>query len=151
MNPATQKLQTFLAHAGLSVDEGDRDALWDALNNWVDAGMPDRFEEAALDAKKTKIENPAESGGVVRTDGAGQLRPNSAAMPRPRSGFGELEAAKREIVELESEVASQAILLEACLPWLRDARDDNEYESSALDNLVVTLEALTVNAEGDSP
>ncbi|NRA03721.1 MAG: hypothetical protein HRU00_14075 [Myxococcales bacterium] len=159
MNPATQKLLDAIAGSGAPLPGGMNAAPWredvavdDAVEIWLAAGIPDSTLEA--EAKKTKIENPVDAGGVVRTDGVGQLRPNSAVMPRPRSGFGELEAAKREIVELESEVASQAILLEACLPHLKDwlgVFDDGRPSAAdaarRLRSLIATLEA-TAKVEG---
>lgn len=177
------------------------------------------------DAKNSKIENPGNAGGVVRTDGDGQPRlqngvmcqargheyiPNSYAPhacsrcghtigaepcghrhgrygctsaycyygvkpprvpPEPSdppapddpevstySERGELDGLytevinlKRENVELQSEVASQAILLEACLPLLVEFRTwiENGADTRSIDHLI---DALTVNAEEeDSP
>lgn len=159
MNPATQKLLDAIAGSGAPLPGGMNAAPWredvavyDAVEIWLAAGIPDSTLEA--DAKKTKTQNRGKAGGVVRTDGAGQLRPNSAAMPRPRSGMAESIALRREIVELESEVASQAILLEACLPHLKDwlgvfddGRPSAAEAAQRLRSLIATLEA-TAKVEG---
>ena len=177
MNPATQKLLDAIAGSGAPLPGGMNAAPWredvavyDAVEIWLAAGIPDSTLEA--DAKKTKTRNRGKAGGVVRTDGVGQLRPNSATMRyRPRSGMAESIALRREIVELESEVASQAILLEACLPFLLARRKMDEAfpmpdlgpmdptgevrvaihdDRRRLRSLIATLEALTVKADGGS-
>lgn len=151
--------------AGLKIDL-DVDDVWPDHLLW---SPEPTAPSPSADAKSSKTENPASLEHLQ------SLPRHSSAIPRPQIEKmrppREQEVALREenaqlrsdatkvaslIVELESEVASQAVLLEACLPHLKQWVDHLEelsasYVTPALRGLIETLEVLTVNAEGDSP